>query len=29
MAQWLEHNRDPNGARPWDFKKDLEIPAAE
>lgn len=29
MLQWLEHNRDPKGTRPWDFKNDLVIPAAE
>jgi hypothetical protein len=26
MLRWLQHNRDPDGARPWDFKSKLELP---
>ncbi len=26
MIRWLRHNRDPDGARPWDFKDEPEAP---
>jgi hypothetical protein len=26
MLQWLQHNRNPDGARPWDFKESPELP---
>jgi len=26
MIRWLQHNRKPDGARPWDFKEKLEPP---
>jgi hypothetical protein len=29
MIRWMQHNRDPHGKRPWDFKKDLELPPPE
>lgn len=29
MLQWLQYNRDPEGSRPWDFRKELLIPPPE
>lgn len=29
MLQWLQYNRNPNGARPWDFNDELVIPPPE